>query len=38
MLIKTKLFALKSIRTLSLTMYLLYIIVQSTVKYSLLIS
>jgi hypothetical protein len=38
MLIKTKLFALKLAKTLSLTMYLLCIIIQSTVKYNLLTS
>jgi hypothetical protein len=38
MLIKTKLFALKLVRTLSLTIYLLYTIVQSIVKYKLLTS
>jgi hypothetical protein len=37
-LIKTKLFALKSAKTLSLTVYLLYTIIQNTVKYGLLIS
>jgi hypothetical protein len=37
-LIKTKLFALKLIRVLSLTMYLLCVIIQSIVKYSLLTS
>jgi hypothetical protein len=37
-LIKTKLFALKSARTLSLTIYLLCVIIQDTVKYKLLIS
>jgi hypothetical protein len=38
MLIKTKLFALKLARALSLTTYLLYVIVQSIVKYDLLTS
>jgi hypothetical protein len=37
-LIKTKLFALELIKTLSLTVYLLCIIIQGTVKYSLLTS
>jgi hypothetical protein len=38
MLIKTKPFALKSARALSLTMYLLCVIIQGTVKYGLLTS
>jgi hypothetical protein len=38
MLIKTKLFALKSAKALSLTIYLLCVIIQNIVKYGLLIS
>jgi hypothetical protein len=38
MLIKTKPFVLELIRTLSLTVYLLCVIIQNTVKYGLLTS